>query len=324
MPGSGKPGGRVLAWRKENAVSSAILYLAIVAIWAGILVPRWVRRSHDASGAGKGASGQAPETAPSAGFAGEADVHAESASPAGDAVPAGAAVHEHDAVHEHGVAVEHGVAFEYEAAFEYGEVHSSGAAGEYETAVEYGSVVAYDVELHDGTAGSGDAGGGGWPDDDITEPVLTLRGRPLWSEGPGWHPLRRQDRPRPAVTREAALRARRRMLTTLVTLTVVALALAAESMAPWWIIVPPAGMLGLLVLLLHEAARADAEVAERQAEAHVRAAREAQHAARQRATAENQVTAAPEPSAQIIDISARVGDQLYDQYADAAVRAVGD
>ncbi len=31
-----------------------------------------------------------------------------------------------------------------------------------------------------------------------------------------------------------------------------------------------------------------------------------------------------EPSAQIIDISARVGDQLYDQYADATVRAVGD
>jgi hypothetical protein len=30
------------------------------------------------------------------------------------------------------------------------------------------------------------------------------------------------------------------------------------------------------------------------------------------------------PSAQIIDISGRVGDQLYDQYADAEVRAVGD
>jgi hypothetical protein len=30
------------------------------------------------------------------------------------------------------------------------------------------------------------------------------------------------------------------------------------------------------------------------------------------------------PSAKIIDISARVGDQLYDQYADAEVRAVGD
>jgi hypothetical protein len=35
---------------------------------------------------------------------------------------------------------------------------------------------------------------------------------------------------------------------------------------------------------------------------------------------------APEdqPSAEVIDISARVGDMLYDQYADAEVRAVGD
>ena len=29
-------------------------------------------------------------------------------------------------------------------------------------------------------------------------------------------------------------------------------------------------------------------------------------------------------SAEIIDISRRVGDQLYDQYTDAAHRAVGD
>ena len=32
----------------------------------------------------------------------------------------------------------------------------------------------------------------------------------------------------------------------------------------------------------------------------------------------------PQPTAEIIDISARVSDQLYDQYADAAARAVGD
>jgi hypothetical protein len=282
-------------------VSSAILYLAIVAIWAVILVPLLVRKSHDGPGAAKNVSGQESETA--------AASHADGA------------VHADDLVHEHGVSVEHGVAFEYDAAFEYGEVRSGGAVLEYETAVEYGSAVEYDAVRDDHAVG-GD--GAGSPDDDVTEPALTLRGRPLWSEGPGWHPLRRQDRPRPAVTRESALRARRRMLTTLVTLTVVSLALAAEGMAPWWIIVPPAGMLGLLVLLLHEAARADAEVAERQAEAHERAAREAQHAARQRATAEARVTAVPEPTAQIIDISARVGDQLYDQYADAAVRAVGD
>jgi hypothetical protein len=32
----------------------------------------------------------------------------------------------------------------------------------------------------------------------------------------------------------------------------------------------------------------------------------------------------PLPQAEIIDISAHVGDQLYDQYADAKLRAVGD
>jgi len=32
----------------------------------------------------------------------------------------------------------------------------------------------------------------------------------------------------------------------------------------------------------------------------------------------------PPASAQIIDISARVQDEFYDQYADAARRAVGD
>lgn len=287
-------------------VSSAILYLAIVAIWAVILVPLLVRKSHDGSGEAKNVSGQGPETA--------AGSHADGVHAAG--------VHADGLVHEHGVSVDHGVAFEYDASFEYGEVRSGGAVLEYEAAVEYGSAVEYDAVHDDHAVGGAEAGS---PDDDVTEPVLTLRGRPLWSEGPGWHPLRRQDQPRPAVTREAALRARRRMLTTLVTLTVVALALAAEGMAPWWIIVPPVGMLGLLVLLLHDAALADAEAAERQAEAHAaHAAREARRAARQRAAREAQVTAAPEPTAQIIDISARVSDQLYDQYADAAVRAVGD
>ena len=37
-----------------------------------------------------------------------------------------------------------------------------------------------------------------------------------------------------------------------------------------------------------------------------------------------QAAAAAQHEAEVIDISGRVGDQLYDQYADAAVRAVGD
>ena len=34
--------------------------------------------------------------------------------------------------------------------------------------------------------------------------------------------------------------------------------------------------------------------------------------------------AEPTPGAEVIDISARVNDQVYDQYTDAAERAVGD
>ena len=107
-------------------------------------------------------------------------------------------------------------------------------------------------------------------------------------------------------------------------LAVTALALTAGSITPWWIIVPPSAMLGIFVLLLREAARADADTAQRHAEADAaRAAQEARIAQRQRAR-EALAACDPEPTAEIIDISARVGDQLYDQYADAAVRAVGD
>jgi hypothetical protein len=299
-------------------VSSAILYLAIVAIWAVMLVPLLLRRS----GATKGVSGQDTETVSESHADGA--VHADGVGHAAGGVYAAGAVHADGMARAHGVSVEHGVAFEYDAAFEYGEVRSGDAVISYETAVEYESAVEFDA-LHSDRGGADDDAGS--PDDDATESesALTLRGRALWSEGPGWHPLRRQDRPRPPVTQAAAVRGRRRMLTMLVTLTFVAVTLAAEGLSPWWIIVPPVGMLGVLALLLHEAARADAEGAERRAEARAaHAAQQARLAARQRPAREAEATPAPERIAKIIDISARVSDQLYDQYADTAARAVGD
>jgi hypothetical protein len=282
-----------LARSRENALSSAILYLAIVAIWAGVLVPRWIRRSHNVPGTADNSSGQGSETV------------AASGPPAGNAP-----------------VLEYGVAAEYGVAVEYGEVRADG------TVLEYGAAVEYGAALDDGAALDGDAeddGGGGTADpDDAPEVRLSLRGRPLWSEGPGWHPFGGPDRPRPPVSRESALRARRRTLTMLVMLTGTALALTAASITPWWIIVPPLGMLGIFVLLLREAARADADAAQRHAEANAaHAAQQARVASRQRAR-EALAACDPEPTAEIIDISARVGDQLYDQYADAAVRAVGD
>jgi hypothetical protein len=98
------------------------------------------------------------------------------------------------------------------------------------------------------------------------------------------------------------------------------------GLVAWWICVPPAAMLLLYALLLREIAMADAEMARKRHEWMI--GQEQQHArvARARAVAAERAAAvaAADAGAQIIDISGRVGDQLYDQYADAAVRAVGD
>jgi hypothetical protein len=110
--------------------------------------------------------------------------------------------------------------------------------------------------------------------------------------------------------------ARRRLLMLLAALAVVSCALAVTQLAAWWVIVPPAVMLVGYVVLLREAAQADAE--------------------RRRELVRTRVAPAPvsvpvpvlAPEAEIIDISASraQGDQeqLYDQYADAKLRAVGD
>ncbi|MGD0684977.1 MAG: hypothetical protein ABSA03_07635 [Streptosporangiaceae bacterium] len=319
-------------------MSSAILYLAIVAIWAGVLVPRWVRKSHHAPGTA---------TEPLSDAAGDLP---------GDAQPAAASGQQpgEDAAPERGLAVDHGVTFEYGAAFEYGAVRDGAAgqdgAGPGYSAAEYGAVIEYGAALEysavsarkaarddylpgddglvdDGPAGDGDspsaADGAGDPaaaDDD--EQRLSVRGRALWSESPGWHPFKsRRDRVRPAISRASAMRARRRMLTMLVTLVIAAAAIVAAQKAPWWVVFPPVGVLGAFLLLLREAAHADAEAAERRADDAARAA-----AARQgrRESPGARPVSGREPTAEIIDISGRVSDQFYDQYADAAVRAVGD
>lgn len=120
------------------------------------------------------------------------------------------------------------------------------------------------------------------------------------------------------LTRSKVLQARRRLLTLLVLITAAAGACTVLKLTAWWACVPPAGMLVMYLLLLREAAIADAERARMRAEYEAR-----QWEAYER---EREATWQPdeEPSAEIIDISARVGDQLYDQYADATVRAVGD
>jgi hypothetical protein len=126
----------------------------------------------------------------------------------------------------------------------------------------------------------------------------------------------------PPLPRSHMMRARRRLLTVLVVLTGAAGACGGMKVAPFWVCIPPGTVLCVYVLMLREASRADAEKAQRYAAAEAREAR-LQAAARRRAH-EAAMAEAAQPSAEIIDISGRVGDQLYDQYADATVRAVGD
>lgn len=131
----------------------------------------------------------------------------------------------------------------------------------------------------------------------------------------------------PVTARSPTMQSRRRLLTMLLTLTGGAMACFVLKFTPWWLVIPPAGMLGFYLLLLRAAAQADAEARRvRQRAAMAARAREQALAARRDAevAAARARVVRPEPVAEVIDISARVSDQVYDQYADAAIRAVGD
>jgi hypothetical protein len=123
--------------------------------------------------------------------------------------------------------------------------------------------------------------------------------------------------PAQSLPRSRMMQARRRLLTILVLISAAAGAATAIRLIPWWTCVAPVLVLACYFLLLRTAARADAEHARRLASVQAREARIEAEARRRAAVA-------AAPVAQIIDISRRVADQLYDQYADATVRAVGD
>ena len=232
-------------------MSSAILYLAIVAIWAGVLIPRWLKRdTAQARNSSTELVGDQPARA-------DHDVT--------DGADAGMAESDTDA----------------------------GLVGE--------------------TTGRGED----------TREYEPSRGRPAAE-------LTDAD---PGESRARILSARRRMLMILCTLTVAALGIAVIHLAAWWVTIPPILMLGGYIMLLREASRADAEHALLNAAAYqdeqdgrrdAREAREAE-AARQAEEVRRVAAAAAEAEhARVIDISERVRDELYDQYADAERRAVGD
>jgi hypothetical protein len=143
--------------------------------------------------------------------------------------------------------------------------------------------------------------------------------------------------PSAAERRTDMLRARRRMLTALMVLTAGAVGLAVTGIAASWVIVPPAVLLGGFLVLLREAAHIDAERARRatrsrHAEVSPVAGQEPGPFREDSGASPEQVPVAAsvpdtiesQPDAEVIDISARLSDQVYDQYSDAAERAVGD
>ncbi|MGO9080174.1 MAG: hypothetical protein ACLQDY_14195 [Streptosporangiaceae bacterium] len=259
-------------------MSSALLYLAIVAIWAVFLIPRWIRRPHMAQEA--------------------------AASPAAGPVDAA-------------------------------EPQEAAGPGEVEFIEQTEPVLAAEGGYHeaDDFADEDEDLAGDGEEPPAQAPPWPGRGR-LGS----WHAVRDrvqaavESRPaaaaQPPLSRARILQARRRMLATLVVLAAVAFSCYAAKLAPWWVCVPPASMLGMYLLLLREAALADAEQARWRAEQAALRIRAARQRARQewiawQEWAEQQPE--PEPSAEIIDISGRVGDdQFYDQYADPPARAIGD
>jgi hypothetical protein len=227
-------------------LSSAILYVAIVAIWACVLIPRWLKR--DSSSA-----------VPDADTAGST----EAQDPGGE---------------DPGVVAEPAPAFA-----------SAFASRERERRAVAAERVAGERVVAERAAGDPLAG------------------------DPG---------------HRRVLSARRRLLIMLLALTAASGLLAGARMAAWWVIVPPSVMLLGYLLMLREAARADAE---RREMARYRMAREA---AERRSAPVAHVTPAaglmapptptPAPAAKIIAFLPPPEEEIYDQYTDAKLRAVGD
>ena len=232
-------------------MSSAILYVAIVAIWAGVLIPRWLRRD-------SAASQQSSEDLTTA------EAHAEP-----DAEPA-----HPPRRHQERVAPRPPARPEARAEARP-EVRSDARAKPRPEPRPEARVDPPD----------------GGPRDEEHKKVLT---------------------------------ARRRLLYMLLVLGIGSGVLAFTKMAAWWVMVPPTIMLLGYMGMLREAAKADAE---RRELARTRAAAAAAVAAARRETAPAPAPPAPVADAEVIDISASLtpaGQEFFDQYADAKLRAVGD
>jgi hypothetical protein len=129
--------------------------------------------------------------------------------------------------------------------------------------------------------------------------------------------LRASGERRRAEQRRRALQvAKRRRLTFWCTLLLLAsMVTAAVQIIPWWGVAPSVVLLGTYLAILRVSVQIDAE--QRRAAAQARAER-ARRARRRAARLEAQ-----QPVAEIIDLAAH-RDEIFDQYAEAPRRAVGD
>ena len=277
-------------------MSSAILYVAIVAIWIGVLVPRWLR--HDTSRSGTtglrrfsrhfGGSGEADDHE-RAGFDPEGRPRYTSFVPP---APTGHTPESHP-----------------ESEIHHEEKVSSVVSGNRESMAQLYEADA-PVSAGSGSAGSGPAGNGsarsygpvrsyGWSAEEVTQheqiqrnsprpardaapvpgarqapraphtpqaphgPQASAGGGPRAQDGDDERAAYYGDEVEEAERRAGMVRSRRRMLWMLVALTAVGIGLVVAHLSSWWIMIPPLVLLAGYMLLLREAAQADAEARER-------------------------------------------------------------
>ena len=285
-------------------MSSAILYAAIVAIWIGVIVPRWLRHDHARDGhlrlrrfsRRRDTVPDAREASARAGFSDDDRARYTSLGGPGTAPTAQGAP-------DQAVADLSGSEFDAPAS-----VRPYGWSAE-----EY---------LRQERTGRRDPQGKA--ERRHAERPPRLHDGEQAVPGPGERPGTADSERRPRV-----VRGRRRMLSMLVAVTAIAIGFAYFSVAAWWIVVPPTVVLLGYLMLLREAAHADAEARDRAAvlsrrarEAETLRSREAE--AQRAAEARRAAPAGPPPGepapvraadetlshAKIIDISERVGDQL--------------
>ena len=152
--------------------------------------------------------------------------------------------------------------------------------------------------------------------------------------------------PTPEESRRRMLVARRRLLGMMFILELAAIGLAVVGLAALWVVIPPSVMLVGYLLLLREAAHADAEKERREWESAQARARARARVTKRRLEPAFAVTAPPTASASyedagrdfapglagkyttstvaVMDISERDDDDRSDQYAQNNLRAVGD